>query len=229
MSAFGLSESSHAAVNPAKSAIPGEQIRRLDWRFLLPTPELRRVFFVGPARSPLLDALRACGCDMVTSPPAHGTGSPDRMAERFDVCVVQSMNEADVAQAARFVAPGGWVYWEITVRSPLVAPWRYLATRRHTDQRRLQSLSRCRRLLARSGLSRLRRSWHYPDFDSCRRIVPLEGAAGVRYFSRTGPALLRPIGEWLGTRILASGVLPRLGASVSFVAQKPFAAVEVRS
>jgi hypothetical protein len=199
-----------------------DEIRRLDWRFLLPTPDLSGVFFLGPPGSALLRALRTYGCDVVTAPPARQRGSSDHIVGQYAVCVLQSPEEADVALAARLVAPGGWLYWEMSRRSPLNAPWSFLSTSRGRNSG-LRSQSTGRRLLMRSGLDAVACSWHYPDFESSRLIIPLDGDQAVRHFLRTGPAFFRSAGEWLGMRIVATALLPRIASSLSFVAQKPFA------
>lgn len=205
---------------PPTARARGDEIRRLDWRFLLPMPELRRVAFLGPVRSTLLSALWANGCDVVTSAPPQLSGY-DRGFGQFDLCVVQSAREADVDRAVRLLAPGGWLYWEITRANPLTIPLRLFTSPRARDGRRFLSLSRGRRLLERSGLAAIRASWHHPDFDSCRWIVPLDSAAGLRHVSRKGPAFLQSIRAWVAARIVAAALFPGMGSSVSFVARKP--------
>lgn len=206
----------------------GDEIRRLDWRFLLPTPELTGVFFLGPQQSSLLRALSTCGCDVVTLPPTQ-RGSSDRIVGcQYAVCVLQSTEEADVALAAKLVAPGGWLYWEISRRSPLMGLWSFLTSPRGKDVG-FRSLSTCRRLLIQAGLDAVACSWHYPDFDSPRWIIPLEGEEAVRHFFRTRLTFLRSAGEWLGARVVAAALLPKMGSSVSFVAHKPFSSHEETS
>lgn len=229
LSSFRSSEYSHATDRRLPSPTPSDEIRRLDWRFLLPTPELKRVFFLGPPSSSLLRALWAYGCDVVTSPPAPLRGASDRIVGQYDVCVLQSPEQTDVELAARLVGPGGWLYWEITRGNPLMAAWRNVRATPHSKDLRSHSLTSARRLLERSGLRAITTSWHHPDFDSCRRIIPLEGSVGVRYVVRNGPAFLRPVGEWLGSGVIARAFLSGRGSAVSFVAHKPSSSVKEAS
>jgi len=123
--------------------------------------------------------------------------------------------------AARLLAPGGWLYWELRRASRLLAPWHRLRAGHRQERLRFTALSGQRQLLERLGLNGVTSSWHYPDFDSCRWIVPLDGGAGARYFVRTSRASRRPVFERLGAAVIASGLVPGLGSSVSFVARKP--------
>jgi hypothetical protein len=221
--AAGLTHLDRAPVSapPRTGSTAADHARRLDWRFLLPSPALSRVFFSGSLRSTLLRALWEHGCEVVVSPPAPLNGWYDHIVGQFDLCVLQCADDADIERAANLLAPGGWLYWEVDRVSPLSVLWRRFPNARRKGSARSAGLSGRRRVLERSGFRAIATWWHYPDFDSCRWIVPLEDRAGIRYVLRNGPALFRPIGEWLGARIIDTALFPGVGSSVSFVAQKP--------
>lgn len=207
---------------------PADQVRRLDWRFLLPDPRLGRVAFLGPEQNTLLGALRAHAADTVTASHARVATSTGDLTERFDTCVLQFVEEADIQNAARLLAPGGWLYWEITRPNRLAAAWRALR-RAGNDEARLGSLDAPRGVLERAGFHTIAAFWHYPDFESSRWIVPLDESAGVEYFLRNGPPVLRRIRERIGSRVVHLTLLPEVSSSVSFVAQKPIVRTEMGS
>lgn len=226
LSVLPLAKRPRGSEQPAALLTPAEEIRRLDWRFLLPSPQLGRVMFLGPAQSTLLSALRGHATRTGNAAPVHFAKWASDPCERFDTCVLQYVDEVDIENAARLLMPGGWLYWEITRPSRLAAPWRALDRARGSERTASSSLAAQRDVLMRAGLHAIAASWHYPTFESSRWIIPLDGGSGIGYFLRNGPPVLRRIRERLGAGVVSLALLPEVSSSVSFVAQKPMAAAE---
>jgi hypothetical protein len=208
------------ALIPTLVARPtADNVRRVDWRFLLPDPELRCVAFVGPSTSELLTALRAIGVgvDHIAAKDASDGLAGSQAA--FDGCVLKSLHTDDVAVATRLVRPGGWLYWEVDRAQLVRGPWRGLGE--HMRQLRVASANGARRELHRLGMIDIATWWHYPAFHECRWMVPLDGRAGIRHVLRGTPPLLRRIFERCGPRVVAAGVFPTLGTAISLVARRP--------
>lgn len=196
-----------------------DEVQRLDWRFLLESPRLGRIFFVGPREEALARSLEAWGCELAGEGAGAGPvtdGTPDT----FDVCVVQSDRVNDVRGAARHLRPGGQLYWELTRRSPLASP---LWHRARTDDGELQfaPVVQALRVLRDAGLVPTGAWWHRPSFEACRVMVPLLDDTGVRHLVQetwpSSPVSLRTV-AW---KLIAGGLLPGVGSAVSFVAQRP--------
>ena len=185
--------------------------RRVDWRFLLPDPNLGQVAYLGPARGALLESLRLFSAALAVGQAARGA--------QHDVVVAHSPSLEQLRSAAGLVRPGGYLYVE--AYGPL-------------HRRRLRrGPGRWPRFAAdyvaaveRLGLAEAVAYWHWPSFESCAEIVPLadpdamllalgrrRSGAGARLKSALGRALLR------------SGLFARLAPCFSVVARKP-AAIE---
>jgi aminoglycoside phosphotransferase (APT) family kinase protein len=82
--------------------------RRIDWRFLLPDPRLRRVALAGGDSADLREALALLGAELV-----EGSEAPD-------VLVVAGADADALEAAAGLVPPGGFLYAEL--RGPFARP-----------------------------------------------------------------------------------------------------------
>lgn len=181
--------------------------RRLDWRFLLPDPELGRVAYVGAAQPALIEALQlfAAQVDLwgAAAPDAANTlpGSLDAYGLAVAHAPAAGAFEAVLRQAAALVRPGGTLYLETRGR----------LSRRLTALRRL-------------GLAHIAAYWIWPNFEACTKVIPVDHLATVAQFegARLGPAWLNRWG--------AGGLLPRLARSrlahdaipcLGIVAQRP--------
>lgn len=169
------------------------RIRRLDWRFLLPDPSLGRVVYLGAAESGLLAALQASGVPVTV---LAGDGDDHERAS-FDTAVVARPTPHDLAAAAELLRPGGWLYAELR-GSPGAA-------RRIADP------------LRRLGFAAAQRHWHWPDFERCTRILPLDDVGALTYGLVKGQGGARAV---LLRGLIRSGVLPWLARSVSVVAER---------
>ncbi len=130
-------------------------VRRLDWRFLLPDPTLGRVAYIGPEQGALLEALRTFSDELIVL-DASSLGATDTP---YDRVVCKGVSPALLASVVVLLRPGGAVYAEVSGR--WVHPGAY------------------RRAALRAGLIGVQAHWHWPNFASCTRMVPLDDAGAV--------------------------------------------------
>jgi aminoglycoside phosphotransferase (APT) family kinase protein len=182
-------------------------MRRLDWRFLLPDPRLGSVAYLGRP-SPLLAALREAA-------PALSVVGGRETAERArpsDLVVLREPAGTHLAEALRWLRPGGWLYLE--GRGGPGARLRGA---------RLGCPSQAASALRALGLRDLRAHWHWPDFERCAELVPLDQDSLARALARRrvdGPARLKVA---LALRLAERGSLADWVPCFSLVARRPAA------
>lgn len=185
--------------------------RRLDWRFLLPDPTLGQVAYIGPARGTLLASLGLLSTSLTV---VERIDQQDiERSGRHDVVVVSNPDAAKLRQAVELLRPGGWIYME--AYSPF-------------SRRRLRRRLRWPRfagdytqLLRRLDVEEVAVHWHWPDFESCTKILPLDDrAAFLHVFVRGRSGLVAQLKAVLGDWLLRSGLLPRLIPCFSVVARR---------
>jgi hypothetical protein len=130
--------------------------RRIDWRFLLPEPDLGRVGYGGRVDGLLVDACRRFSSSFDLLEDDAGRPPPAGL----DLVVLVDPARAALAEAAAALQPGGSVYVEIRGRQG--------------------GVSRCARALRRLGLVDVTMHWHLPGFEAAIEIVPLGQPGAVR-------------------------------------------------
>ena len=189
-------------ISPEEQDLEILEVRRVDWRFLLPSPELGRVLYVGTGQSQLRRALGRFSGAVVALGDADPAGE-----ESFDLIVVEGESTDVFCESLPFLRPGGAVYWEIT-RPPLSL------VRRHP--RRLMDL------LGRFGLTEIDVYWPRPDFDTCVEIVPIARDFALHFvFGRTHETLKGRLKLAIGRFLARSGLLAFAIRGFSVVAVKP--------
>ena len=139
--------------------------RRVDWRFLLPDPDLGRVACMSGADATLVESLRLFSEELhVFETPAGADADPP-----YDVVVLADPNRDVLDAAAGLLVPGGWLYVEVDT------------SLRRKPGRPSGSARGYGRALRGLGLVDVKSHVHWPDFASCRAIVPLEDPAAVRH------------------------------------------------
>ena len=107
--------------------------RRVDWRFLLPDPNLGQVAYLGPAHGSLLESLRLFSAALTVIASAASRNSHPA---QFDVVVVSAPSDKRLKQGAALVKPEGYLYVEARQRwEPgwLRSPGDYLLAIRRLD------------------------------------------------------------------------------------------------
>jgi hypothetical protein len=155
--------------------------RRIDWRFLLPTPDLGQVACIGVTDADLLESLELFSAALEV---ADATREDERDAS-YDVIVLRNPRRETIEVGCRLLRPGGWLYVEVENSNSSRAPGA------------LRSVRGCARELRRFGLVDVSTYVHWPDFASCRAIVPLDEVTAVRH----GLARGSTSGGWLLTRL----------------------------
>jgi len=182
--------------------------RRVDWRFLLPDPNLGQVAYIGPRRGPLLESLRLFSLSLAvieTAPPY------DKPPLGYDVVVAHGPTRLALQQAAAWVKPGGFLYveaygsfWPSRWLSILKEPW-------------FSTPPVWTALVRRLGFSVVQAHWHWPNFESCAKLIPLDDEGALLYALTLGRSgLTAQVGQWL----LRGGLLARLAPCFSLVAQR---------
>ena len=80
-----------------------QKSRRLDWRFLMPNPDLERVAYLGPENDPLVEALLIFSRSLTR---IESTQIPN-VKKKFDLVVVKNPSIQVLDLGARLVRPGG--------------------------------------------------------------------------------------------------------------------------
>jgi hypothetical protein len=177
--------------------------RRLDWRFLLPDPNLGRVAYLGPANKSLWEALRLFSAALAV---IEGNPTQDGRAVQFDVVVASRPSYDLLEWAAELVRPRGFLYVEAYRRlwpSRLRFPADYVSA------------------IRRLGFVEVEAHWHWPNFEACAEIVPLDDPAALLHAlgrRRSGGAAR--LKSAIGRRLLRMGLLTQIVPCFSLVAQK---------
>lgn len=139
--------------------------RLLDWRFLLPEVQPKRVGYGGITGPDMLSALRLLDPDAALL-GSDDNGTSDRAGRAFDVILLSAPDLRLFESAAAAVQPGGWVCAQ--VRRSLL---------RRSGPR---TLAGWKRTFERAGFSDVSVYWHAPTLDRTARIVPVASAMAVR-------------------------------------------------
>jgi hypothetical protein len=159
----------HAGGGPNDPALLLQASRRLDWRFLLPRPQLAATVYLGRPDAALIAALRAHAELTIVSEDTLRS-----LTSSFDLAVLKDPSLGSVRAGRDLVRPGGWVYAEVggVLRRPGLVP---VAAR---------PVSRWRRVFIDAGLTEVTAQWHVPNHDAAAFLVPLGDPGGVRLVLR---------------------------------------------
>jgi Thymidylate kinase len=183
-------------------ALPLHLLRRVDWRFFLPTPVLGSVLCADSAAAELRAALAQAGpTSLTTSAPSTWPAAPCA-----DLVVLGDLERQHAVRAYMALQPDGWVYAEVRRGSASARP----------------AVSSARRALRQAGFEDVALYWHAPDLRSTMRIVPLDQRGSIR------STLLRYDGMRFGrTKSLAAraalqlGLFPLAVAEASVLGRRP--------
>jgi hypothetical protein len=173
--------------------------RRVDWRFLLPDPDLGRVAYVGAVDGELLAALERFSASVeVVDPSAIRDGD-------FDLVVLRNPRREALAALERLLPAGGHVYAELD---------RGAASRPRSAGAWAQALRA-------AGFEDVQAWWHWPSFDSCAEIASLDEPEAVRFLLARRRSGLHSRALAVVARILlAAGALGAVVPSASVVGRR---------
>jgi hypothetical protein len=169
-------------------------VRRADWRFLLPDPQLDDVAYVAPHDPELSAALgRVARSVALLDGRADADGA-------HDVVVATGAPVGAAPSLAALTRPGGWVYVETTGRAS----------------------ARWARALRREGLQDLDVVWLWPSAAAPKEMVPLHDAAAVRHaLGRRDPGARLRVRAWTARALLAARALPLVVPAAAVLARRP--------
>ena len=185
--------------------------RRVDWRFLLPQPDLQDTAYIGAADGVLIDSLRqfCTSLTMLTDGEMEANST-----SHFPLVVASNPTENELCQAVRAASAGGFVYVEVR--------------RRPSDRTKLSGdrpLPRTIRhhlaAMRRHALSQLQVHWHWPSFESCSEIIPFDDrAAGICTLRRRGSGIHARWKSAVARLLLESHLLGRFIPCFSVLGQR---------
>lgn len=181
-------------------------VRRIDWRFLLPSPLLKRVLYVGAGDTLIAEALRQFSATLTVLEPANVRHRGYAPEEPFDLLVIGRGSVGTVQQLLPVLKDSGWIYWEVrrrVGRPPFGHPRRLVG--------KLRAL----------GLEEIDVHWQRPDFSRCLEIVPLAPPCALRLaFDKVHDSFRGRLKLLFGKTLLNAGLLPYTIPCFSIVAQK---------
>ena len=191
--------------------------RRIDWRFLLPEPHLRRVAYFGPESGTLPSALKHFS-EAFQVISENQTGA-------FDLVVLRLREISDLGKANELLAHGGFLYWEMKPVNWTAAllyrangksdsmpkRWQRVPNLFHEQVEALQRL----------GFQDIQIHWQRPNFDGCLEIIPMQEATALDYaFGRPRSDLASRVKFAAGKMMMQTGLLAHLEPCFSLLAKK---------
>jgi hypothetical protein len=182
----------HADDDPLDPALRLQASRRVDWRFLLPRPQLGATVYIGRRDAALIAALRA-HADLTVV----GEETLRFPTSSFDLAVLKDAPLGSVRAGRDLVRPGGWVYAE--VRSVLRRPGPVAVGAR--------PVAWWCRAFADAGLTEVAAHWHVPNHHAAAFLVPLDDRGAVRLVLRRHQGSAAGRAKAAGGRALAAAGL----------------------
>lgn len=189
--------------------------RRLDWRFLLPDPNLKRVAYLGQQRRTLLDSLQQFS-ESVTILDESGIPAGD--LNQYDATIAIQPSYESLLRAAGALKPGGALYVEVVRKLGLRRLLRDLAAWMTGKRRRSGNPRDYLSLIERAGLAEAQINWHWPNFEACTKIIPLDDGALDYAFLQGGQGRRARLRAISGRQLKRSGLLFWLIPCFSIVA-----------
>lgn len=191
---------------PADASL--QRSRRVDWRFLLPEPELGRVGYLGTIDPELVEACRCFGSSFVLV----DVGSERSQDEGgFDTVVVVDPTPTVLEEAVGCTRAEGWLYVE------LCGPGRRA---RRLFRRRSFAPGWAARMRG-LGCDQVQLHWHWPDFAACVEMIPLTSPSALRHALLVRRIAGSRFQTLLRHVLVRSRLLPFVAPWISIVARVP--------
>jgi hypothetical protein len=152
-----------------------QKSRRLDWRFLMPNPDLDRVAYLGLENDPLVEALQIFSRSLTQIGPIQGSN----VNQEFDLVVVKNPSFRVIDLGARLVRPGGHLYLEAYGWSRLLKPQQLVkfcfdGLKHRANFNRYWFPTQCKEMVRNLGFRNIHTYLHWPNFESCTKIIELD-------------------------------------------------------
>ncbi len=231
---------------PRRSDQDLQLARRIDWRFLLPEPYLRRVAYFGHEPAALPSALTHFSESLRINSVAE-SGS-------FDLVVLHLIEASSLPKAHKLLVPGGFLYWEmkpiewaaslrVIAKRSLRPLWAAVEARGYDlatlplfstkatnenwgkgaglQQNVLNLFHDHVVALEQLGFADIQMHWQRPNFETCLEIIPMNGPAALDYaFSRPRSDLASRLKFAAGRVMMQTGLLAHLTPCFSLIARK---------
>jgi hypothetical protein len=194
----------HAGDGPDDPALLLQASRRIDWRFLLPRPQLACIVYIGRHDAALIGALRA-HADLTIV----GADTDQPSPSSFDLAVLKDASLGSISAGRDLIRPGGWVYAEAggVLRRPRAGA---------------RPVSRWRRAFVDAGLTEVTAHWHVPNHDAAAFLVPLDDPAGVRLVLRRHQgSAAGQVKAIMGRLLVATGLIELAVRDASVLGRRP--------
>jgi hypothetical protein len=169
-------------------------VRRVDWRFLLPSPGLGAVAYGGRRDDDLIRSL-ALFSTSLTLLDEDGAGDPSGAAGAYDVAVAVDPSPEDLRRLAGSLRAEGSLYVEARGG---------LGSRRLFGSRVPRALEGT---LTRLGFEDVQSYWRFPNQHACEETVPLADERALRYaLTRRRSAAIARAKAWLAHGLLSAGL-----------------------
>lgn len=193
-------------------------MRRLDWRFLLPAPSLIEVAYLGPQQGLLVKALRLFGGALTVIEPSSEPATPSLC---YDVVVARIPSLNVLKRANALVRSGGFIY----IEAGWMETFRQLRSRRAFKADATIGLflfpANYISALEKLGFGDIRAYWHWPNFESCTKIIQLTDHEAPLYLFTQGREGLRArLKMQSGRLLLRTGAVKWFAPCFSVVARK---------
>lgn len=215
-----------------------QAVRRIDWRFLLPNPNLRQVAYFGPNGGTLLKALKAFSDSLYVISLPDLRVFEKNSQPRFNLVVLSSSQLSDLEGAQSLLNAGGYLYWEID-RTRTLRSWRNRIKREGWAFFRGNPIGKeglmvlhyrhYVKSLERLGFEGIQVNWHRPNFEACLEMIPLDDPLVLNYvFARGSGKLSDKIKLGIGRFLMKVDLLGCLVPCLSIMARRPATESEVR-
>jgi hypothetical protein len=179
-----------------------EASRLVDWRFLLPNPNLGQVAVTGNISASLRESLA-----LFSESVSYLEAPFDDSSLQVDLLVIRGSLDGDLARTLAVVKPNASVYIEFSVRLnrfPFHHPL-------HSNIDVLKA----------HGFENIQAHWHSPNFEGCKRLIPLDNPDALAYIlNKSEKPITRRLTRSAVFTVHRSGLLIWGTRSLSLIAQR---------
>lgn len=180
--------------------------RRIDWRFLLPDPRLGAVICLDPVAPTLAESLQFFSASLTMLTPE--VAADERWQECGDLLVATDPSRHALERALPLLKPDAYIYIEAQGLLPRLKRWRRAVRAEGARRGSLWRPGAYWRLLEELGFTEIQANWHWPNFESCKMMIPLHSHAAAHLaLDRGGQGLQARLRAGLGRAVVRSGLL----------------------